>query len=314
MKLLILADSFSACQWYRGLVPGAALGDAGDEVVYVEGVSDERLAWADTLLVIRTAKLPEVSAVKRAKESGVFVVCDVDDDLWSIGTHNQAHLYWTHPRLGSLVDVLRLADRVTTTTPALVDLVSRFSDDAVVLPNCLPDALWPVRERKDGPIVVGWAGSTSHIDDFSAVKWVLPTLLDRFSDIEVHLAGAQPSWFDFKHDRLKFLSTVNIESYSELVSGFDVGLAPLASTRFNKSKSDLKVLEYSACSIPSVASAHYASTPARIAKSDADWLKYVSALVSDDDLRARLGAEAREWAESRMISRNTDAFRAAMTR
>jgi glycosyltransferase involved in cell wall biosynthesis len=95
-----------------------------------------------------------------------------------------------------------------------------------------------------------------------------------------------------------------------MVERFDVGLAPLLDSRFNRAKSDLKILEYGICGIPAVASKvlpyvgaidHNAS--GLIAASPKDWIKSIRRLVEDPELRSRLGAAARVRAERRTVDR-----------
>jgi hypothetical protein len=43
-----------------------------------------------------------------------------------------------------------------------------------------------------------------------------------------------------------------------------------------------------------------------LARNAKDWLKHLRTLIEQPDVRSRMGAEARKWAESRVISRQVD--------
>jgi glycosyltransferase involved in cell wall biosynthesis len=92
---------------------------------------------------------------------------------------------------------------------------------------------------------------------------------------------------------------------------FDIGLAPLAGTPFDLSKSCVKVLEYAARGIPSIASdcEVYRSFIRHgengfLVKRDHEWLKYASELASDGGLRLAMGQAARDTAREWTIEAN----------
>jgi glycosyltransferase involved in cell wall biosynthesis len=94
------------------------------------------------------------------------------------------------------------------------------------------------------------------------------------------------------------------EDFYACANQFDIGIAPLLGSAFSRSKSPVKVMEYGAQGVPSVASdvepySKYIihGETGFLAKTDDDWLKYLSLLASDDDLRVKMGAAAREQAK-----------------
>jgi len=106
---------------------------------------------------------------------------------------------------------------------------------------------------------------------------------------------------------------------------FDIGLAPLAMRDFDYSKSGIKVLEYAARGIPAVAT----DCPAYrelirhgetgfLVKYEHEWLKYLSVLAADGDLRMRMGdaarQAARDWTIERLAPRWEAAYHSLFTR
>jgi glycosyltransferase involved in cell wall biosynthesis len=92
---------------------------------------------------------------------------------------------------------------------------------------------------------------------------------------------------------------------------FDIGIAPLAYNEFNKSKSDLKVLEYASLGIPVVASdfGPYADTVVHgetgfLVKHSHEWSRYLRMLVEDHQLRETMSVNAKLWASERTIQGN----------
>jgi glycosyltransferase involved in cell wall biosynthesis len=89
---------------------------------------------------------------------------------------------------------------------------------------------------------------------------------------------------------------------------FDIGLAPLTGTRFDASKSAIKVLEYAALGIPSIASD---VTPYRgfvvdgvtgwLARTPEDWSRRLREMAQDRAMREEMGAKAKEMAAAHAI-------------
>jgi hypothetical protein len=87
---------------------------------------------------------------------------------------------------------------------------------------------------------------------------------------------------------------------------FDIGIMPLVDTEHHRGKIGIKIKEYMAAGLPSVASA-VGHNPAMIeqgeqgylAADDREWVEYLTKLVRDPELRARQGASARLRAEER---------------
>jgi len=208
--------------------------------------------------------------------------------------------------------VIKSCQLVTVTTETLAARLKQFNPNIRVIPNSLPGPLWPAAPKpatQGGPLVVGWAGGGSHYIDLREVSAIFPQILESYPQVEVRLVGANPDWFS-PDERITIPQWVPIEDYPDMLAEFDIGLAPLEDTRFNASKSDLKVLEYSMVGLPVIASkvTTYVDSirPGEngfLAKSPKDWLKHLRTLIEQPELRRAMGTEARRWAETRTISR-----------
>jgi glycosyltransferase involved in cell wall biosynthesis len=179
-----------------------------------------------------------------------------------------------------------------------------------ILPNYVPGwVLDHQRPRRDRPRV-GWAGGSSHGRDIQLITRPVQRFLDRHPGWDATLAGMdfRPA---FKHDRVGFTPWVHVldspRPFYESVD-FDIGLAPLQWTVFASSKSYIKALEYAALGIPVIATD---AEPYRefvvhgvtgfLVRRDHEWLKYMSELAADDELRAKMGEAARDMARQHLI-------------
>lgn len=320
-RILFVPSGAGACTWYRCLTPAKALHARGHLVRVDPRITAAAVDWCDVLVAQRACASVMLDVFEYLKGRGATAIYDIDDDLWNISPSNPAHAFWHRPEAQLiLTKLVRMADLVTTTTPALAAKLSWFNRNVAILPNMLPEEYWPEAGkelRHADPLVVGWAGSRTHAEDFRVLDGVLNRVLDRFPNVEVHLAGASQEWLE-PHERILHLSEVEIADYAGLIGGFDVAVAPLKVSKFNQCKSDLKVLEYSMVGLPTVATKvdSYSSfirhgENGMLASSAKDWLSCVARLIEDSDLRRSLGASARKAAERRTMSKNVSLYEKA---
>jgi len=250
-----------------------------------------------------------------------FVV-ECDDNYMDVPSWNEAFKSFS-PGTGYrrfAIDCMRNSDAVVVTTPHLQDAYSQFNDNVFLLENSLDfkgdrkfigwDRVSP---RKHKGIRLGWIGGRTHFDDLMMVAPALREVLLKHPEVSLTLVN---SAFDLSCEALgrknpleglKNVLYVNrsvaINRYAPFMAsfGFDVGLAPLVDCNFNRSKSNLRWLEYSALGIPSVCSevSHYSKTVRNgidgILIKDNDlqkWQEALDLLIMDQPLREQIGRAA----------------------
>lgn len=321
MKIYGWALNHNGCGQYRIGLPMWALGRAGHDATAFSVLDGELPADLD-VLVGQQMFGPERSAIWQELASApgrtTALVFETDDDLWNIHDANVGGLGFRDPEIiGSVEANLRLADAVTVTTSALADAVSRFNPNVHVVPNCIDEALLRQERRRNERVTIGWAGGSSHISDFAFAGKEIRSFFRRNPDVDLHVIGA-----DFRRElgrpdaRHSEWSENLVEYLNKL--DFDIGIAPLAYHAFNKSKSDLKALEYAALGIPVVATDYgpYADSVQHgvtgfLVKRPHEWVRYLRDLVNDDAMRLEMGANAKRWAATRTIQGNVWQWEAA---
>lgn len=265
----------------------------------------------DVVVMQRTTHAFMAQAVSVMRSKGVAVVVDVDDDLSSIHPSNPA---WAVHRPGrgphswhNLAQACRDATLVTVSTPALLDVYARHGRGHV-LPNYLPDQYYGLpREDSD---VIGWPGSFhSHPNDPEVVGGAVARLVDEGASFVMRgdSSGAGKA-FGLAADPPG--GGVSIEEWPRAVASLGIGIAPLADTKFNMSKSWLKCAEMSACGVPWVASprAEYQRLHAMGAGVLADrprtWYRELKRLRESAALRQELSEAGRAVAEQLRLSQN----------
>lgn len=335
MKVIVYpADAFG-CGSFRMRWPGEACAAAGHDVhvvepkdrrlrVVMEGdtVKDVLDVDADVVVLQRVTHAYMAQAIGIMRAKGITVVVDVDDDLSSIHPSNPA---WQvhHPGSGGLhswrnvATACRNASLVTVSTPALLDVYARHGRGHV-LPNHLPDYYFGL-PRIDSD-VVGWPGSYhSHPNDPEVVGGAVARLVDEGASFVMRgdPSGAGAA-YGLAEDPPG--GPVPIEEWPAAVASLGIGVAPLADTKFNASKSWLKPLEMSAAGVPWVASprAEYRKLHEMGAGVLADrprvWYREVKRLRESAALRQERSEAGRAVAEQLRLRDNSWRWQEAWTR
>jgi glycosyltransferase involved in cell wall biosynthesis len=255
---------------------------------------------------------------RRARGPLSRLVYEIDDDVFSVTPVNwQAYHVYTRPEIREAVTHMAgVADLVTVTTEHLAGVMREETgnENVAVLPNCIPAWVLDLpRQPRDRP-AVGWQGGASHAMDVGLVVNPVKRFLRRFPGWDFRLGGT-----DFREtfaagDRAVFSPWIPVyedaPGYYATID-FDIGLAPLLDSPFSRSKSNVKILEYGARGIPSIASdcEVYRSFITHgvngfLVKRDHEWLHYLSELASDEGLRRKMGEAARETARNLTIEGN----------
>ncbi len=307
---------------YRLKVPFDALASRGHEVAFAGQMPNEWRDKADIFVAQRTCMPAPSALLQRLVRDGRKVVYEIDDDLFSINPRGNPHawVFRDHGTRTLIAQNLRAVSMVTVTTEALAKVCRKYNDNVVLLPNFLPASVLdiPVPSRRippgDGTTVIGWGGSATHEQDWLQVARAVLTTLNEHPTARIRFLGTVYAR-GLPRDAVDFLGwTRDLDEHYRRVSRFDIGLAPLENTTFNKSKSALKVIEYMFMGVPPVASPSPAysdiidnGTTGFIAKSPADWERILRELVNDAELRMVVGQQARKKAAAELtIESNVD--------
>lgn len=273
----------------------------------------------DIVVLQRPGRAHWTHVIRFLQAHGIKVVVDVDDDLTAIPRENLAHAAYSpagSPFHSSdwVMRACELADLVTVSTPALAKLYGRHGR-VRVMPNLVPAAYLSIEAERD-PVapMVGWSGSVeTHPHDLEVTGGGIHRALmsvpgSRFGVIGTGVGVS--ARLGCRVDRVT--GWVPFAEYPHAVAGLDVGIVPLAPSRFNASKSCLKGMEYAALGVAPVMS----PTPdnlrlnllgvGEIAANPQQWKKKVTRLLASADRRAELAGMSREIMSSLTYERRAD--------
>ena len=302
-------------------------------------VHPERVADAD-LAVLQRDIPREIKAYKQirllSEQQDRKIIFDIDDLLLQLSESHPdrlSHLYAEAllPILIALVEV----DLVTVSSKKLRDFLQPLNPNIAVIENYLDDAIWKIREpiirqTGDDVLTIAYMGSQSHRADVEYILPVLSEMANHYSGrLRFHFWGLEPPE-EIKNKVPIEWTPVRSHRYREFVNDFqklqaDIFIAPLFDDSFNRCKSSIKFLEYSALGIPGVYSRLDPYTQivkdgenGLLASSLSEWGFCLSRMIEDPNLRQKLAKQAQEtvrrdwlmsehahlWVETYLLSNN----------
>jgi len=206
----------------------------------------------------------------------------------------------------------------------------------VVIPNGIDFDNFPtiMEKKNDGFIRLGLFGSITHYWDWKEVAPVLKKILDDYPNVKLCFN----SWYSLKNadeganvaledrrkgiilpeifeklginksERVEIHEPCEIDDYFSWLSNksIDIGLAPLRDSTFNRAKSNIKYLEWSALRVPTVCQDMEVYNHdikhrfnGMLAGSKQEWYQCLVELIRNEKLRLEMGQRAYLDAKSR---------------
>jgi len=229
----------------------------------------------------------------RAVERGIRVIAEVDDDFFTeSGRARLARAEYDPDRLASIDALVRGADRVVVSTEELAAVVRPIAREVVVVRNALDPAIWTPDADADDPDAdrpdsdhpdahrpdagrpdadhadgtrptdehrVLYMGTLTHAADLELLRDVFTDLTAADgTPIRLEVIGVTEETASDWYRRVE-VPDGHYPAFSRwLVANrrrWHAGVAPLRDEEFNRAKSDLKALEYTALGLPAVVSA-----------------------------------------------------------
>jgi glycosyltransferase involved in cell wall biosynthesis len=246
------------------------------------------------------------------------IVYEVDDDILSPDTSSGLpHLHDPVTR-DTIRKCLGLVDLITVSTWPLYDEFKPYNDNIQIIPNFIhADLLFMDRPRRDR-LTVGWAGGMSHLIDWmDACDPIRDVLLDN-PDVDMHFVGIDYSPVLKLDHPCRYTPWSNaVRNYFRSID-FDIGLAPLADTPFNRCKSHIKALEYMSLGIPVIAADRPAyhdmvidGVTGYLVHNADEWRDRLTELINDEAMRDEMGKAGREHAAKWTIQKGWTLWRDA---
>lgn len=320
MRIALIASGDGANARYRVFGPAQALAERGHRVfasVFADMRDPNVLFDFDVVLGWRMHDEFFSRIARGMSERNIGFVWDNDDNFLALEGRGRHVQFMKSPRgrrvLTDMQALMRIANIVTTPSAGLAGHYRELIEtDVRVVENYVAPIDARSTPSKPQRLTVGWVANKEHETDIErlGLRDAMERLLERHPHVEVATIGCS---LEIASDRYHFVRAVEFAELRGLVRRFDIGLAPIADTPFNRSRSNVKVKEYAAVGVPWLASpiGPYAGLGegegGRLVP-DGRWFDAVDALVRDGRARRKFAKRGAKWAAKQTFEANVDVW------
>ncbi|PBB37496.1 glycosyltransferase [Mesorhizobium sp. WSM3868] len=235
----------------------------------------------------------------------------IDDNFWQIPGKTPLAEYYRHPSTRkSLEFAIANAQAVIVNSLELGKFISEFNKNIVALPTFFDFSLIDdVHPSHTDEIRIGFAGSLPRIDDLDLISQLVEPVLEKFPKVVFEFAGVLPRGV-VVGERVRFFPHVgDYKAYIRFQAerNWAIGLAPLIDNEANRSKTDNKYREYSACRIAGIYSdippyqevVKQSVTGLLVDSNSSSWRDALEILLEQPDKRLAMANAAYAHAKSR---------------
>ena len=335
MKILYYISGYDGCGYYRVQLPAKLLNKIPGITAKIASQYDNNdINWADIVVIQKQTNERALPYVRYAREHGKKVISEVDDCYFNLPTWNPAYNYYRN--LGKeLITFYRLSNSMTVTTDYLKKELDKYNPNIFVLPNSLDIefqeklekmseeelnlytryidvnqknlSLVEVKEFLKDKTTIGWGGSPTHLRDLDQATDALVKICSEDKNIIVVMMSCSTDTILKKINpkQLLLVKPSPIFRYHQVLTSmsWDIGICPIEENEFNKSKSNLKFLEFSVNGYACVCSdvENYTKTVKHgetglLTKNTVEsWYENLKILIDSPQLRKTISATAKKF-------------------
>lgn len=208
----------------------------------------QSLIGFDTFIFQRPSHEPHIQLIELAKDMGIRVILDYDDDLLNVPSHNNASITLGEQK-ANIKKAIHLADEIWVTTPSIKHIYKPYNRNIHIIPNSHNDSVFKVENKKPfnrETKIMSYRGGASHEAD----------MYQNINDI-VDMINENQDWtFRFQGSRFKHIEertgknheytdpTTLMQFYKEYHElNANIAFFPLLTNVFNVGKSNISLLE-----------------------------------------------------------------------
>ena len=245
MITLIFLDGLNGINYHRLMTPFLRLKAEEDVNIHFFASFDELKEFDMTkvgaVVVSRRCTVSNYNAFKRwLKRYKVKLILD-NDDYWELPDDNPAKEGYKRQVSREILASIRIADEIWTPSEPLAHKMKKVNKNVPyrIIPNTIyeNEKQWADQEKDPNPkglVRFGYTGANGHRNDILSMGMT-------FENHELYCMNLTdyPDIMRAKYT----MYPLDIHLYAQLYRHFDVSLAPLLNSKFNRCKSDLKVVE-----------------------------------------------------------------------
>jgi O-antigen biosynthesis protein len=287
--------------------------------IWYEDINIDHIKQYHCFIIFRCPLTPDLEKfIKKAKSYNKHVIYDIDDlvfdeqyvrDIKYLKSINESELKIYYDGVKRMGDTLDLCDYAITTTEGMANELKLHVKDVLINRNVASEEMLQLSNdatlniKNHNEIIIGYSsGSITHNDDYFMIEESLIKILGEFNNVKLSILGL----LDIPTNLQKYkeqIIAIPFSDWRELpakLATFDINIAPLEDTLFNRAKSENKWLEAALVKVPTVASNIGAfkkiisnnSNGILVNNDTNSWYKALKLLILDKGLRAKIGENA----------------------
>jgi glycosyltransferase involved in cell wall biosynthesis len=289
-----------------------------------QGVADWEYHMRDEKVkedIMRLTSECDIAIAQKFHTRDGIIICDIlrdfyktkkfytemDDNVFLVNPDSPAYGDYQPGSENVLIvkEQIQKSNGMIVSTEHLARVYREYNKNVHVIPNAIDFEIWDTlkkKTKKSKKIRIGWAGGGSHDRDLLMISNVIDAISKKYSNVEFYFLGGFPAEFQEKSQRKLTLSKTwySINKYPQALKdlNFDIALAPIRDNEFNRAKSNLRWLEYSAMGVPTIASnvEPYKCIEQFVdgmkVESEEDWIDAISTLIESESMRKTIGHNA----------------------
>lgn len=229
---------------------------------------------------------------------------ELDDNIFAVNPNSPAHdNYNPGSQLENIaIEQIQLSTGLIVSTDYLRRAYEGLNPNIWVIPNGIDFEIWDKLKspKENKKIRIGWAGGGSHDDDLEFIYPAIERIIENHKNVEFVFMGGVPRSY-LNNPKIKVIKKwLPIDEYPQALKdmGLDIALAPLRDNDFNRAKSNLRWLEYSAMKVPTIASnvepfkcIEDGKTGLLVTEVD-EWSDAIKSLIESESDRKKIGESA----------------------
>ena len=200
IKVLVLPSDTSGVGKFRSVDPHVMLqnmypDDFHVDIDYQPKINDDNY-WQQYQIVhvhrnIGQSYEQTPTIINKLKSMGIVVIVDLDD-YWLPGKEHPIHTLIVQDKIHEkIINNLKAASYVTTTTSIFADEIKKFNKNVVILPNAINpnESQFKQPNEESDRIRIGWLGGSSHLHDLKLLEGFVSKNSDLKDKVQYVLCG-----------------------------------------------------------------------------------------------------------------------------
>jgi len=203
---------------------------------------------ADILILQRPFNHSHAHMISLAKDMGLKVILDYDDDLLNVDMYNPTYDLYLDSKAGIKMCV-ELSDEIWVSTQSIKESLFMWAKNIVVIPNAHNDYLFKIEDKKPfnkKSKTVAWRGGATHESDIYENALQIVDMVNNNKEWRFNFFGERFTFLEQRcgvnYNAITPMTTVQFYKYFHKLNP-NIVFFPLRDTKFNMGKSCIAFLE-----------------------------------------------------------------------